>query len=120
MAYISTEEVAIIRNELKQMFPRKQNWVFSIRREHYSSLHITIRQSPIELRADTSKEYEQVNYYFIQERENKVASELLQIIYDISNKQNYDRSDIQSDYFDVGFYFSMSIGSWDKPFIIKP
>jgi hypothetical protein len=119
MAYISTENVAAIREELKQLFPRKLNWIISVRRENYSSVDIVIKQAPIELREDPSRKYEPINHYFIENRQNKVASELLQIMYEISNKNNYDRSDAQSDYFDVGFYFSMSIGSWDKPFTIK-
>jgi hypothetical protein len=119
MAYISTEEVAAIREELQQVFPRKQSWIISVRRENYSSVNIVIKQSPIELREDPSKAYETINHYFIEKKQNKVAGELLQIMYDISNKNNYDRSDTQSDYFDVGFYFSMSIGSWDKTFKVK-
>jgi len=29
---------------------------------------------------------------------------------------NHDRSDIQSDYFDVGWYKSVNIGSWKQPY----
>jgi len=29
---------------------------------------------------------------------------------------NHDRSDIQSDYFDVGWYKSVNIGKWNKPY----
>ena len=32
------------------------------------------------------------------------------------NKGNHDRSDLQTDYFDVGWYVDISIGRWDKPF----
>ena len=30
---------------------------------------------------------------------------------------NHDNSDIQTDYFDVGWYIDINIGSWDKPYI---
>ena len=30
----------------------------------------------------------------------------------------YDRSDIQTDYFDVAYYISIHIGKWDKPYIL--
>lgn len=35
------------------------------------------------------------------------------------NIDNYDNSDSQTDYFDVGHYTSINLGSWNKPFIVK-
>jgi hypothetical protein len=32
---------------------------------------------------------------------------------------NWNRSDLQSDYFDVGHYVTLHIGRWNKPFQIK-
>jgi len=37
---------------------------------------------------------------------------------DAMNVGNYDRSDMQSDYFDVGFYIDINVGNWDKPYIL--
>jgi hypothetical protein len=34
----------------------------------------------------------------------------------VANRRNWDRSDIQTDYFDVNFYLHVSIGKWNKPF----
>jgi hypothetical protein len=31
---------------------------------------------------------------------------------------NHDRSDIQSDYFDVGWYVDINIGRWNKPYAL--
>jgi hypothetical protein len=31
---------------------------------------------------------------------------------------NHDRSDIQTDYFDVGWYIDISIGKWNKPYAL--
>lgn len=39
--------------------------------------------------------------------------ELMAVLYD----GNHDRSDIQSDYFDVGWYVDVKIGTWDTPYI---
>jgi hypothetical protein len=33
------------------------------------------------------------------------------------NIGNHDRSDSQTDYFDVGFYTDISIGRWDTPYV---
>ena len=35
------------------------------------------------------------------------------------NDGNHDNSDIMTDYFDVGWYIRISIGSFDKPYILQ-
>lgn len=35
------------------------------------------------------------------------------------NIDNYDRSDIMSDYFDVGHYVYIRLGTWEKPFKVN-
>ena len=40
-------------------------------------------------------------------------------INEICNQWNWDRSDSQSDYFDVNYYLRLSVGKWDKPFEVK-
>ena len=35
------------------------------------------------------------------------------------NIDNHNRSDSQTDYFDVGHYTSINLGSWNKPFVVK-
>ena len=40
-------------------------------------------------------------------------TELFNVLYD----GNHDRSDIMTDYFDVGWYVDLNIGKWDKPYI---
>jgi len=37
---------------------------------------------------------------------------------EIGQFHNWDNSDIQTDYFDVNYYFDIAIGKWDKPFQI--
>jgi hypothetical protein len=33
------------------------------------------------------------------------------------NDGNWDKSDIQSDYFNVGWYVDVNIGKWNKPYV---
>lgn len=106
MAYITTEQVKEIRTNLKKEFP---NIKFSVVREHYSSIRVAIMQSNL----DFETKYQQVNHYHL---DSYLHSEVLQKITTICNVNNYDKSDSQSDYFDVGFYYSLSIGQWDKPY----
>jgi hypothetical protein len=120
MAYISTETVKEMRNTIKNVFPSKDGWKFSVKRDHYSSVSCSILQAPIELRIDENNTNENVNNFWINSRYNGLnykATEILNAINDILNLNNYDRSDVQSDYFDVGHYVTMRIGEWDKPFI---
>ena len=119
MAYISTEEVKVIREELKKNFPSRLGWKLSIVRRDYLSLSISIIQAPFELRNDQNNAYEQVNQYWIESRENKQSIPVLKKIFEIANKNNYDRSDVQSDYFDVGYYLNISIGHFGKPFTLR-
>jgi hypothetical protein len=42
--------------------------------------------------------------------------ECLTELKDALNLDNYDNSDIQTDYFDVGHYIAITIGKWDKPY----
>jgi hypothetical protein len=116
MAYISTEEVKVIREELKKNFPSRLGWKLSIVRRDYLSLSISIINAPIELRNDQNNTYESVNQYWLESRENKESVPVLKKIFEIANKNNYDRSDVQSDYFDVGYYLNLSIGHFGKPF----
>ncbi len=60
-----------------------------------------------------------VNRYYIREGFPGVAGDFLTEVCAAMNNGNYDRSDPQSDYADVGYYVSMYIGRWDKPYELK-
>lgn len=116
MAYISAEEIDVIRKELKAAFPAKQGWKFLISRSHHSGINVAIAEAPLELRNNTDEAYENVNEHWISERANKESIVILKDMLKIINKKNFDKSDLQSDYHNVGFYTNLSIGKWDKPF----
>lgn len=122
MAYITSESVKEMRNELKSLFPAKQGWKLSVTREHYSSVRCIILSAPIELRLDNTRSNESVNNFWISSRyedtPNDAAKEALTKINNVLNLNNYDRSDSMVDYFDVGHYVTIGIGAWDKPFTV--
>jgi hypothetical protein len=41
-----------------------------------------------------------------------------QAVIDAMNDGNHDNSDIQSDYFDVGWYTHINVGRWNKPYLL--
>jgi len=57
-----------------------------------------------------------VNNYYIDDHYTGVVKEMLSAANAALSVGNHDRSDIQSDYFDVGWYISISVGTWDKPY----
>jgi hypothetical protein len=57
-----------------------------------------------------------VNPYWFQEHYSDVAKEFLTEVFAAMNAGNHNNSDIQSDYFDVGWYVDVNIGSWNKPY----
>lgn len=60
-----------------------------------------------------------VNPYWFQEHYSGVAKAFLFEIFKAMNAGNHDNSDIQTDYFDVGWYVDVNIGTWNKPYILE-
>lgn len=60
--------------------------------------------------------YEQVNPYHYESHYSGKALAFLKEIFAVMNDGNFNRSDIQSDYFCVGWYVDVNIGSWDTPY----
>lgn len=117
MAYISTEKAAQIRKRLKEEFPEIKFSV-ALGSGKYS-LYVSILKSPYEFRPvdDEHREYVDVNQYWIDsERFGYRNVDILKRIIAICNDGNWDRSDVMTDYFDVGWYLNLYIGRWDKPF----
>ncbi|MGV6816141.1 MAG: LPD29 domain-containing protein [Thiotrichales bacterium] len=109
MAYVSTEKAREVRNELKEAFPTKDGWKFSVRKYHSSELIIAILRAPV----DFEIEHESLNHHSLDWYK---FTPILEEIYSIANKGNYNKSDYTSDYHNVGFYLSMEIGQWNRPF----
>ena len=56
------------------------------------------------------------NPYWYKEHFSGEAKELLIKLFTAIDNGNHDNSDIQSDYFDVGWYKEINIGKWDRPY----
>jgi hypothetical protein len=62
--------------------------------------------------------YDQVNPYHFQNHYDGDARAFLSEVLAVMNDGNWDKSDIQSDYFNVGWYVDVNIGAWDKPYTV--
>lgn len=119
MAYINAEQAKEIREELKSVFG-KYGWRFSVRVEDRMALNVAIMKGPIDMEKHGADTYEQINTYHIDSDYNneysKPLRDFLKLVNEICNRKNWDNSDPQTDYFDVGYYFHLHIGKWDKPY----
>ena len=62
--------------------------------------------------------YDQVNPYHFQNHYDGDARAFLSEVLAVMNDGNWDKSDIQTDYFNVGWYVDVNIGSWNKPYSV--
>jgi hypothetical protein len=60
-----------------------------------------------------------VNPYHYQNHFSGTAKKFLNEVMAAMNAGNHDNSDIQTDYFDVGWYVDVNIGQWNKPYEVK-
>lgn len=126
MAYITKEEVKVIRDNLKKSFPEIK---FSVRKNAYSStVYVVIKESPYNFELN-GKDYRDVNQYHYDTHmdgrdydENIVKAHnhrnLLRKIFAIISAEHWDKSDAMTDYFNCAFYYYLSIGEYTKPYRI--
>lgn len=57
-----------------------------------------------------------VNHYHLSDSWKGKALEFFTEVKEAMMVGNHDRSDIQSDYFDVGWHIDINLGKWDKPY----
>lgn len=129
MAYITADDVAAIRKELKAAFP---TWKFSVRKGSGSlSVDVTILKGNISFAEGFENSYNgrkhcQVNNYWIDSHwtdlEARAAlNKINEIMHNAPGRANaarkfYDNSDAMTDYFDTAFYTHLSIGAWNKDY----
>lgn len=64
----------------------------------------------------TKEQHISVNQYYLDSSFSGVALEYLEKAKAIMLVDHYDRSDIQSDYFECAYYVNINIGRWNKPY----
>jgi len=137
MAYMSQENKKELAPAIKVVL-KKYNMKGSIAVQNYSTLVVNLREGKLDIiknydeNAKINREavgdfeesnhettYLQVNQYSIDgyrpSYSGKVQSFLLELR-EAMMKGNYDNSDVMTDLFDVGFYISINVGKWNKPY----
>ena len=132
MAYMSQEKKSKLSPAIKAVC-KKYKVKASLAVRHHSTLVLNIKESPIDFignfnktliqrntdpRAKVAVDTISVNPYWYQEHFTGRALNFLREVISAMNDGNHDRSDIQTDYFDVGWYIDVNIGQWNKPYIV--
>ena len=125
MAYITQEQKKEIAAKLKKIIP--STWKYSLSILHHSKLVLKISQGDFTIfNTDKEVSYKEVSYlglnvYHLKNHFSLPANNHLYYLFErilgAMNTGNHDNSDIQSDYFDVGWYTDIKIGQYDKPFV---
>lgn len=132
MAYMSQENKAKIAVALKEAIPADWKWSLAVR--DHSTICLTISRAPVDLIANYAnhgmdearraaavrKGHVDVNQYWWKDHFSPELVDVFTLIFGALNLGNHDRSDSMTDYFDVGHYVNVSIGRWDKPFVLAP
>lgn len=136
MAYVTQEVITKARTALKAL--NKEYGVkatFSGKGD--SALYLTIAEGKIDflnnycetvkanrIQHDTQQvidwvkreEHVSVNQYYLDSSFSGIALEYLEKAKAIMYADHWDKSDIQSDYFNCAYYVNMNIGRWNKPY----
>jgi hypothetical protein len=133
MAYINAQDVAQIRKELKETFPKFR---FGVRKDNGMAVRVTIKSGPTDFSSifkdeySQKRRYAQINGYHMDSFYGEHAEFLKQVQDIIKTAPSrgegyrkgegwYDRSDAMTDFFDTAYYIDINIGAWDQPYEVK-
>lgn len=128
MAYMDQSKKSKILAALKPAIPA--DWKYSVSVRHHSTIVLTIASAPVDLIAEYSarkcsdevrdsmrtSRHASVNPYWFRDHFEGDMLATFDAIVGALNLGNHNRSDLQSDYHDVGHYVEVNLGKWDKPF----
>ena len=140
MAYVSKQNIDSKRDRVKAIL-KKYNLKGSLSGTNDSTLTLKIKEGALDFMNNhacteaakphgrpahmstidelRNAKYMTINPYWYNEHYTGDCLAFLKEVMQVLNEGNHNNSDIQSDYFDVGWYVSVSIGQWDKPYLLK-
>jgi hypothetical protein len=134
MAYMSQIKKKQIKVELDKIL-KGTGFKYSVGVNNHSTIVLNLYSGPIDFISDYNTTYRspynetlcgdnactnayiQVNPYHFGSHFTGEAKELLTKLFKALNEGNWDNSDIQTDYFDKGWYTEVNIGKWDRPYV---
>ena len=130
MAYMSQEHKAKLAPTIKAICKR-YDVKASLAVRNHSTLVLNIKQGPIDFIGNYRETVREnsllrereiraldVNVYHYKSHFTGQALKFLEEVITAMSAGNHDRSDIQTDYFDVGWYIDVNIGRWNSPYAL--
>ena len=124
MAYIRTQEVKAIREELKRQFPKHR---FSVTKDSGGlAVAVSVMKGPENFIAEVGEcfegaGYQQINHYHthMYGKHQAFFDKVVEVIKTAPAKAEggrawYDNSDAMIDYFDTAFYMHLNVGKYGK------
>jgi hypothetical protein len=137
MAYVSQELKKELAPGIKAVL-KKYNVRGTISVRHHMTLVVNIRSGSLDIIQNwydnvtkkgtvngygdniTKPEYLSVNQYWIDESYSETVKDFITDLYNaMKGEKWFDKSDIQSDYFNTAYYMDVNVGSWDKPYQLE-
>ena len=135
MAYMNQERKAKLAPAIKEILKR-YGVKGSLSVDNHMSLVLTIKSGKLDFIKDYNETVSaqpggfrlgspaekslDINQFWYQDHfKNKKILGFLREVLAAMNVGNHDRSDIQTDYFDVGWYINVHVGKWNKPYILE-
>lgn len=129
MAFMSQDKKKELAPVIKQVL-KKYKLTGSLSIRNHSALVLTITGGPIDFIKNAQEvykdryneelafnyDYADVNVHWAHEQYSGIAKEALEELIAALNVGNWDKSDIYTDYFDVGWYIGIQIGKYDKAY----
>ncbi len=114
MAYMNQDKKRELAPAVKKVL-KKYGVKGTLAVRHHSTLVVNLKSGKVNFGIDRA----QVNPYWIKEHWEGDAQSFLMELKDAMMTGNHDRSDIQTDLVDVGWYIDINIGKWDKPYQVE-
>lgn len=137
MAYMNQKRKAALVAECKKVL-KKYGVKATFRVRHHSTLVCTLREGGIDFVANFKERTNtygdtlranvnggDINTYWLEDNWKDPALSFLKELKDAMNgrgtdDENFDKSNIQIDYFHVGWYIDINIGEYNKPYVLNP
>lgn len=120
MAFVTKELKAKIAASLKTVVPAGWKYSLAVVGDK-TTISMTISSAPVDLinerKHNVADGYFSINHYRPEFDYTGETLEIIKSIISVLNLDNYNNSDVQSDYFDVGHYVELNVGKWNKHFI---
>ena len=130
MAYLTEETYTNIKNSVKNI-AKKYGVKLTVSRERGMTdvVNVNVKSGSIDFISTFNERQRQLGHeavgdklrlsrHWYKENLEGKALDFATEVFAVLLNGNHDRSDSQSDYFDVGWYAYVNIGDWSKPYIL--